>query len=41
MSVGDIASQNSVVFETRYTARLKRHNFRVRVHVSPGSADIS
>ena len=34
MSVEDIASQS-----TRYAAWLKRHNFRVRVHVSPGSAE--
>jgi len=28
MNVEDIASQSSVVFETRYTAWPKRHNFR-------------
>jgi len=28
MHVEDIASQSSVVFETPYTACLKRHNFR-------------
>jgi len=28
MSVEDITSQSSVVFETWYTACLKRHNFR-------------
>ena len=33
----DIASQSSVVLETRYRASLKRHHFRV--HVSPGSAE--
>jgi len=27
MSVEDIASQSSVIFEMRYTAWLKRHNF--------------
>jgi len=28
MGVEDVASQSSVVFETRDTALLKRHNFR-------------
>jgi len=39
MSVEDIASQSSVVFETRYTALLKGHNFRVHVNVCPDSAE--
>ena len=39
MSVEDIASQSSVVFETRYTAWLKKHNFGVHVHISPNSAE--
>jgi len=28
VSVEDIASQNSVIIETPYTAWLRRHNFR-------------
>ena len=40
MSVEDIASQSSVVCETRYTAWLKNHTVSgVDVHVSPGSAE--
>ena len=39
MNVEDIASQIGVVFETWYTARLKRHNFRVHVNVSAGSTE--
>jgi len=38
MNVEDIASQSSVVFETRYTACLKKTISGVHVHVSPSSA---
>ena len=41
MSVEDIASQSSVVFETRYSAWLKKNTIisRVHVHVCPGGAE--
>jgi len=38
MHVENIASQSSVVFETHYTAWLKKTISGVYVHVSPGSA---
>ena len=39
MSVENVASQSSVVFEIQYTACLKKHNFWGSFHVSPGIAE--